>query len=186
MGLWFIPAIIGAGYAVKKICEAVSDGSSPSTSSSLGSKISSEQSRRSDIRRKALEAVVVKQQEKTLSGIKDIAERDSIEIGQIDVEKNFFGASVDFRGISSVVSSIKMHTAEKVTPLGLGFAIARHHGFMRSLFAENMHFDSTEMSIEDILQVADSRFGPMAGLDSQDVYHKKDDPFFNRLRAISG
>jgi hypothetical protein len=173
--MWPLVPVIVLGYGIKKIIDAATSSSSSSSSSSspsLGSRIDEERTRRTEVRREALKSIISKRHVLALDDARAIAEREAREIGQITVEKTFYGVDIDCRGVNKALSAIKMQMPKS------------SRGYSRTMDSQSLHLDSINVSIEEILQAADTRFGPLAGFDNNDVYHKKDDPFMKRIRDL--
>jgi hypothetical protein len=172
MGLWFIP-VIAAGYAVKKIFDASTSSSSSSSSPSLGDKIESGQKRRAEVRRERLQELINGKHSEAFSCIEEIAGREAKEIGRIQYEKTFYGANIECVGANIALSSIKMQMP------------GHSRGYSKTMDSQSIHLDSINICLDDILQRADSKYGPMAGFNNVDVYHKSLDPFLKYLDDIS-
>lgn len=173
MGLWFLP-VIAAGYAVKKIFDASTNSSSSSSSSSpsLGDKIESGQKRRTEVRRERLQALISGKHSEVVSRIGEIAIRESKEIGQVQYEKTFYGVNVECVGADDALDTIKKQITEQ------------RQGYSKINDTQGLHLESINLCIDDILQKADGKYGPMAGFNNADVYHKNLDPFLKYIDGI--
>ena len=166
MGLWFIP-VIAAGYAAKKIFDAVTSESSSSSSSSLGDKIESRQERRTKVRRERLEALINSRRNAVVDMIEGIAAAVAHDVGKIAVKKTSLGANVAFEGIDTALRALDRHCTRAV-----------------STSSHELCFDSLSMNIDEVLRNADNKFGSMAGFNNADVYHKNLDPFLKYLDEL--
>jgi hypothetical protein len=171
MFMWWL-LIPAAAAVVTAVLASSDDGDSSSSSSSSTSKLPEEKKKRENVRKKVMNDVLLQHRSKLKTHLESSAKKEYVKVGDVAVSVvDNVSYKIEFRDIDKTILELK----RLVGIISDSSSVKDSSNIIR--------LKTDDSLVSEILRKADSDYGSLAGIDSNDYYAESNDPFLKSLRV---
>jgi hypothetical protein len=168
--MWWLLAPVVV-YVGKKIIDVVTEDDSPSYSSSTYSKLPDQKSKRTIVRKQAVQQVISEHTDRINRQLSEFIEHESDILGEISID--LISYKVKFTSLDKTIS--ELNTANNIV-------CGNNDVNNKYINSYQLNILSQDSSIvEKVIEKADAEYGSLAGIDSYDDYIENQDNFLTAL-----